>query len=313
MARIITLMAAVALAACGTSGGDSNVLEIKTKAITIDPGKEVLYCYYLHTPNEKPALVTKWTSHLGQGGHHAIVFVNPSGMQPADNTYEANCGLVGTSEPIWTYATQTQDDEWDLPADDGNGKPIAQLIAPHTAIYIQLHLLNATDAPLSVSLDIKGEEIPANTDYTQTAAYVSYNNSFSIPPHAMNYTVQAGCPVPPGAKFVSLTTHAHKQSIQNQVLDGTNTIYQSTDWEHPINKFWSSSPFYTFTDPNLTYSCTYNNTGDNANNTIYQGPSALTNEMCMVAGFYFPATGPTFCVWDTSIPGNCGCTTLTSG
>ena len=58
-------------------------------------------------------------------------------------------------------------------------------------------------------------------------------------------------------------------------------------------------PFYTFTSGTLTYECTYTNNGDNANSTIVSGPSAQTNEMCMGVGYFFPATGPRFCLNST--------------
>jgi hypothetical protein len=44
----------------------------------------------------------------------------------------------------------------------------------------------------------------------------------------------------------------------------------------------------------LTWTCTYDNTGSNKGMTVVAGPSALTNEMCMATGYFFPATGPKF-------------------
>jgi len=58
----------------------------------------------------------------------------------------------------------------------------------------------------------------------------------------------------------------------------------------------AQTPYYTFTNPNLTWSCTYDNTGDNAGSTVVAGSSAKTNEMCMATGYFFPATGPKFLI-----------------
>ena len=79
------------------------------------------------------------------------------------------------------------------------------------------------------------------------------------------------------------------------VKDGTATVFTSTDWEHPGAAMWTASPFYVFSTSKLTYECTYNNTGPNANTTVVSGPSAVTNEMCMATGYYFPATKPLLC------------------
>ena len=69
-----------------------------------------------------------------------------------------------------------------------------------------------------------------------------------------------------------------------------------------------TSPFYTFTTPNLTWTCNYANDApppycsdggspascSNANTTVMSGQSAVTDEMCMATGYFFPSTGPKF-------------------
>jgi hypothetical protein len=78
------------------------------------------------------------------------------------------------------------------------------------------------------------------------------------------------------------------------VDDASNAIFSSTDWQHPGSMNWMATPFYTFTATKLTWTCTYDNTGDNANNTVVSGTSASTDEMCMATGYFFPSTGPKF-------------------
>jgi len=51
----------------------------------------------------------------------------------------------------------------------------------------------------------------------------------------------------------------------------------------------------------LTYECSYDNTGTNANRTIQTGDSALDDEQCMAVGYYFPATKPGFCFNSTVV------------
>ena len=160
--------------------------------------------------------------------------------------------------------------------------------------FFQLHYLNATDQPIAAHMDLKAYALPAGVAYTQTDAYVTYNNDISIPPHATGVKVTASCALPTGVKFWTVSTHSHKQSVATRVADGTSDIFNSADWEHPGSKNWMATPFYTFGAPKLTWECTYDNTGDNANNTVVAGPSAVTNEMCMATGYFFPSTGPKF-------------------
>ena len=60
----------------------------------------------------------------------------------------------------------------------------------------------------------------------------------------------------------------------------------------------------------MTWDCVYDNTGTNADSTIYAGQSARTNEMCMATGYYFPvigAFGANGCVMSS---GECNCPAL---
>ena len=167
---------------------------------------------------------------------------------------------------------------------------------------LQLHYLNASDAPITAHIDLKAYALPAGTAYTQTDAFVTYNQDIKIPPGAVGKTFTGACTLPAGAKFWTMSTHSHKQSVNTSVSDGAAAVFTSTDWEHPGAKNWMATPFYAFTANKLTWQCTYNNTGDNAGREVDSGQSASTDEMCMATGYFFPSTGPKFGVL---IGGNC--------
>jgi hypothetical protein len=307
------LAALLLLAGCGSESVESGPIELQTKDIVVHPGEETTYCYYLHTKNDVPVAVNKWVSDMTPGSHHMIIYANPSGYQPEDDMFDAPCPIVGRTQPIWIFSSQKPGhDEWALPVDDGAGKPLGQLIDPHTAVFLQMHFINETDADLMVHVNLKGEVLPVDSEFTPTSGYMAYNNSIAIPPGAVNHLETATCDLPPDVKFWAMVTHSHKQTIHTAVMDGPETgpvVFQDTDWEHPVTQFWDADPFYKFTDTKLTWTCTYNNTGDNAATTVYSGQSSVTDEMCVVGGFYFPATKPLACIWDTSIPGGCSCST----
>ncbi len=324
----LSMFALILAAACGksTTGPmgddgqpDSNMMgsggtpafEIVSKDAVLQPGDQITYCYHTHTPNTSEVLVNKWVSDISPGSHHAIMFQLPQGDTTPDGTLDTSeCGgLVGGSAPVWTYATQTEHQEMDLPADDGTGKPLAQKIAPNTAVVFQLHYLNATDNVLMAHIDLKAYGLPAGAAFTETDAYVTYQYNISVGPGAVGTTVTGSCPLPAGVKFWTVSTHSHKQSVETKVMDGSSMVFDSTMWEHPGAVTWMTpSTFYTFSNSKLTWSCTYNNnapppycdqggpqgTCSNADTTVQQGPSAVTNEMCMATGYFFPATGPKF-------------------
>ncbi|HEX6838962.1 MAG TPA: hypothetical protein VF334_20430, partial [Polyangia bacterium] len=258
----------------GTDPNGTPAFEITSSDIMLTSGQEVTYCYYFHTPNTQTLAINKWVSAMTPGSHHMIMFLSPGGSQPADGTIDQNCGGMGGgigNVPVWTYATQTENQEEDLPSDDGAGKPLAQNIAPNSAGYFQMHYLNATPNTLTAHVDLKAYALPAGTSYTETEAYITYNNDISIPPNATNFVVSASCALPSGVKFWTMSTHSHKQSIATQVSDGSSMIFSSTDWQHPGAQNWNAPSFYTFSSPMLSWQCKYDNTGSNSGSTVVAG------------------------------------------
>jgi hypothetical protein len=298
-----SLLALTLLVACTKATGDdvdeTPAFEITSSDITLAPGEETTRCFYFHTTNTSELQIYKWISDMAPGSHHMIVF-SSLGTQPADGTVD-NCD--GANVPIPIYGTQIPHEELVFPDDDGMGNPLAQVITPGTAGFFQMHYLNTSDAPLVVNVKLAAYALPPNTQFTRTEIFATYNNDIAIPPHATNYTVSATCDSV-DKKFWSLSSHSHKQSIATVVSDGGSTVFASTDWEHPGSKRWDAPTFFHFDTYQVTWSCTYNNTGDNANNYVYAGQSAATDEMCMATGYFFPATGPRGCIIDS---GQCQC------
>ncbi|MEO8702663.1 MAG: hypothetical protein ABI867_21645 [Kofleriaceae bacterium] len=306
MRLLLTTIFLAAFAGCGANDGGA-ALSLATPDRTLAPGEESTYCYYDHTDNTSPVLINRWVSEKPQGIHHAIMFTNPSGDQPPDGSFDPNdCGIVGLSQPLWTYATVEQQEELLLPPDDGDGKPVVQLVAPHTAVYFSIHYINATDLPITVHFSLDAFKIDDDAPHTETAPLLTYNNSIAIPPNATNHVESASCPLPEGVKFWHASIHSHKQTVHDSIKDGDTVVFETSDWEHPGQTTWDA-PFYTFQSPNLTWECVYDNLGSNKDSTVTAGPTATVNEMCMGRMFMVPATKVYFCVWDTSIPGNCVC------
>jgi hypothetical protein len=158
-----------------------------------------------------------------------------------------------------------------------------------------MHYLNSTDSTLTVHVQLAAHALAANVAYTPTDAFITYNQDISIPPGATNYPVTATCDAPAG-KYWTMSTHAHKQAIATDITDGGVGVFHSGDWEHPGAQVWNATPFYQFASGKVTWTCTYNNLGDNKTTTVVSGPSAQTNEMCMATAYYFPSTGPKACI-----------------
>lgn len=298
------LLVSILFTACASdsgtaSGNEDPAFMVRSTDITIAPGEETTKCFYFHTPNDTNLHVHKWVSEMTPGSHHMIYFSSLGGTQPPDGTID-DCSAAG--QPLPVYGAQTQHQEADFPLDDV-GVQLAQVVIPHAAGYFQMHYVNSTDQPLTTHVELTAYALDELKTFTRTDLFGTYNADISIPAHAQNFKVSATCDVTPGAKFWSITTHAHKQAVTTEVRDGSQMLFQSKDWEHPGAKQWGGPEFFTF-GSKITWECTYDNIGTNANDVIRDGQSARTNEMCMATGYYFPAAGPRGCVMSG---GECQC------
>ena len=277
----------------GSGSGEQPAFRVTSKDVVLNPGQEITYCYYFHTPNTEQVVIKKWVSDMTPGSHHMIMYFGGA-SQPADGTLDPNgCSFGGI--PTWIYAAQTPHGELEMPQDDGAGKPLGMLVPPNQAAYFEMHYLNQGDTPLTVHVDLEAYAYAKDVTYTPTAAYITYNGEINIGVGAMNYTETETCGVPAGVQFWTVSTHSHKQSIKTSIMDGSSMVFFSEGpdaWEHPGAQSWMTSPFYTFSTGRLTYSCTYNNPTGRA---IEDGQSAATDEMCMATGYIFPMTTAKFC------------------
>ncbi|HLL24050.1 MAG TPA: hypothetical protein VK427_18085, partial [Kofleriaceae bacterium] len=251
-----SLFACLIMFACGGGGGTSDNMmgddepprpdggpldppargfQLVSPPVTIGAGDEISYCYYFRTPNTEPLAIKRWASVMSPGSHHLIMFTTGStDRMPPGTVSASNCGFSGSSANAahWVYAAETATNELALPTNDGAGKPVALVIPPNTAGYIQMHFVNPTSAPIQAQVTINAEALAANVAFTPTAPYITYNAELMVMPGVVDVETQS-CDVPAGAKFWSVTTHSHKHAMKAEVLDGTSVIFSTTNWDHP--------------------------------------------------------------------------------
>jgi hypothetical protein len=262
--------------------------QVITPTIELMPGAEVTYCYYTRLPTTGMVGVKQWESKMTPGSHHMILYFTSTELKPAGTLTTDGCG---GGLGVWTYSAQEPSVQFAMPKGIGMAVPAEQ------PAFIQMHYLNATDKVLPVHVTLNATTYAANEVYTPASAFITYNSNIKIPKGVPNNPgiASAGgvCPVSADAKFFTMSTHAHKQAVGTQVLDGNELLFASTDWEHPGAKVYPEDPFYSFTSGALTYRCDYKNpTG----RVVEDGNSAVTDEMCMAIGYFFPATRPIFCL-----------------
>jgi hypothetical protein len=170
-------------------------------------------------------------------------------------------------------------------------------LAAGQQMVIEMHYLNASPQPLTAHVTLEGETYRADEEFTPASAFITYAQSIEIAPHGVG-SFDGSCAVPEGAKFFTMSTHAHRRATLTRVTDDGEMLFESDDWESPGGRTWDAEPFYEF-GRSLDYHCEYQN---DLGQTVRTGPSADTDEMCMAVGYFFPATEPVFCVDSYVIP-----------
>ncbi len=290
------------LGCTGTCTYDTSGCELGFRIVTpnvdIQPGQEITYCYYFHTPNTGPLAIKQFTSHLPAPIKRLTVVLTKTDLKPPGTLSTQGCARGVTNDGGIYYAGHGADDEFTFPADDGAGKPVGAILPPGQSGFVWMHNLNETTEVVNVHAEVGVFAYPADVAVTRADTYVTFNGNLSILPNAMNKSFSFACDVPTGAKFFALSTQSNKQSVATYLDDGTLAdpyAFESADSLNPGTARFSAPDFFTFTSGKLFYQCNYSNLGDNKNRTITSGDNVSTDEVCMALGYFFPSTAPVFC------------------
>jgi hypothetical protein len=269
------------------------MIQLDSPSFTLQPGDEVFKCWYSSINSDAELQAVRMHSTMSPGSHHFIVYTTQTPLRP-DGTFEDCSGNnqtgMLTNVPVWLYATQDPEAELLMPS--GTALPLKA----RQPLYFNMHYINATQAPMTVQVHLDVES--AMGTFQRVGAYVTYNTQISVPPGGTQM-VSGDCAVPTTAQFFTMSTHSHKRTTDAFAAKevGTTTgdmLVHTTDWAHAAISRWSAPSFLTFAaGEKLHYQCSYHN---DTTTTITEGESAEKNEMCMAVGYYFPATGSTFCL-----------------
>lgn len=274
-------------------------LRLTSPTVDIDPGADVTYCYYFRTANTSDLAIQRWVSRMTEGGHDMVLFLTPNDQQPPGTMSPTRCGIANNTSPLWTYSAQTPEAEAALPATDGAGNPVAQLIKANQAGFLQIHYVNTTTSAIHPHVELDGFAYDDGVHVTFAGPFVTFESKIQIGPGSASNptmgTVGHSCAVPTddsgkAVRFFQLTTYTHKQGVHTAITDGAATVFNGTSWAQPGATQWSGPPFYSFTSGMLGYQCEYLNPNSY---TIMMGDSATAQELCMSISFFIPAASTT--------------------
>jgi hypothetical protein len=277
--------------------------------ITIQPGQEDTQCIWLRLSNETPIKVRRIHNLLSSSSHHLIVYKDD--QDTTEQTTPVPCqpftGALNTTGRIAPIMiTQRADDELVLP------EGVAYTLDAHQMIKLEMHFVNATDAPLEATATVQFYRADASTIEHEADILFIGSPDVNIPAGASR-TLNQFFTFPDDldlsqSKVFAITGHTHKLGTDMQVRVGMkNGPLQSV--YAPVPFLWSE-PETTFHDPGFSvpagggfdFECSYVNT---TNQTVGFGESA-NDEMCFFWAYYYPSQGSKVCIHTQQIGGQNG-------
>lgn len=314
--RLVLASALMFACACGGNGGgdDDDVpadapglsgdkYEVRFGPVTLQPGQENTQCIQARLTNTAPIKVHQMRNILSSGSHHLIVYRDD--MTTQEQTTPFDCSpFTGALNPSGMVApimiTQRPDDPLYLPPG------VAYTMAANQMMRVEMHFINATDAPMEVSATVELYAAPEETVQHEANILFIGSPDIDIAPGAMATLEQYFTPSRAnldltGAKFFAITGHTHQYGTDMQVQMGASNgptmtpVYAPADfqWDEPETQI--HRPEFELPDSlqaGFKFKCDYNNT---SNQRVGFGESA-NDEMCFFWAYYYPSKGAHVCV-----------------
>jgi hypothetical protein len=258
---------------------------VSTEGVTLSPGEERVVCIDRRLSSDEPADIVGMSSELTEGGHHLIFYKSTA---TEETTTPVPCssfrGVFTGMVPL--YIAQKPHTELRFPPG------VAYTLPAHQMVRIELHFLNTTDKPLTVTSTVHLDEAKQGTVVDHANLLFYGNLNIRIPPLSaatVGPTFRAFAAKSP--HIFGLTGHQHHRgtgvTIELGSPSGTMVpVYANQDWADPPLTIFDP-PIATEPGQGLRYSCTYYNP---TNQTVSFGEGA-NQEMCFLWAYYYPDMG----------------------
>lgn len=254
----------------------------------VDAGGEIQSCQYVRMPTDRGEIaVPRAESHYTPGSHHFLVYRTTFTDFPDDGKVH-ECGvndLIANVSGTY-YEAQSPNAERDLPPG------VAHIFKPGEIILLTAHYLNTSTEDLDTHVDFRLHTMPRDEVEQEAGSFFFYNYQLTVPPLS-HVSVTRACPIPKDVNLALLWSHMHSRGVgfvattnDAAAAQRMGDLYDSEGWAEPVPRSFPYAPPVTIhAGSNITYTCTYDNP---TTNTFTQGPSAATNEMCILHGMYWP-------------------------
>lgn len=280
-----------------------------TMETSVDPGSEIQECQLVQMPSDRGEIaVPAAESHFTPGSHHFLAFRTNLTSMPDGGGNIVDCtNTTAESASFVTgsyFEAQQPDMKHELPAG------VAHLFKPGEVIVMQTHYLNASTDMIQPKITFTLHTMdPAKVEH-EAGTILFSNFGLQVPPLS-KVTQARTCPVSTMEDMhVSLLwSHMHKRGVHFVATTDDPSVegplYETDDWSEPQPRIFPIDPPTTIhAGSHITFACDFDNPTTSA---FAFGPSADTNEMCILHGMYWPRVDPVteFCLAGTgpALPG----------
>jgi hypothetical protein len=257
----------------GQGGLTPELVTIKTTPRSIAPGEEAFFCQNFANPFGKNVEVLESESFMTPGSHHMFVFYEPG----ASDGEVKDCSGLEFKRPL--HLAQTPQQATSYPAGVG------RVVTTDDGLRVSAHYLNTGTATIEAQISVVFKVVPQGTVEHQAGALFFNNLAIYVPPNSPGQA-QKSCSLPYDVKLVSVVSHMHQYATSFVATASSGeTIYETTDWDEPVPAVFEP-PLPLAGGTQITFTCSYQNTTSSA---LTFGDSAKENEMCILAGVYYPA------------------------
>lgn len=275
--------------------------------LELRPGQEATRCVTAHLPTTIDTDVVQIDSTLSQT-HHVIFYREgvdrPDAPLHSCPPLDVLSGINPSRAPL--YIGEVPKESFRLP--DGVG----YRLRAGQAYTIEGHFLNASAKTVQASAELVLVPKPAGSSVQQadmlflsatTQLGKKYDGISPGLPPAVG-TAPTATTIDPAffglpddltdVNYFALTSHQHHLgtrvvvSKSQSLSEAGEPLYENTDWEHPPLKRFASPPLTFKHGEGFRWQCSYANS---TKKYVTFGQSALTNEMCILWAYYYPATG----------------------
>ncbi|HEX2690364.1 MAG TPA: hypothetical protein VHN14_27305 [Kofleriaceae bacterium] len=264
---------------------DAPHLDFASDTYTLQPGDEKYLCYTTNLPADRDIVITKISPTYGAGAHH-ILFSQAAAPEPAG---VSECPVLSKTTWVPLYAGGKGSTPLVLPEQTG-----FQPLARGQQVVMQLHLQNATDAPITAHTSLRLDYLDATPDIIPAGIFGFDNRKLVIPPHTDGALNEMNCTVDKDLNVFAVLGHMHKHGLHLDLSRGATAgaeMLYAEDWNFDVQPV-TPVAFKVNTNDHVFVRCTHNNDSDAP---LTYGESSDT-EMCVLILYYAPFQGRGACV-----------------